>query len=496
MKGLGTAAASAAVIMLSGAVGAYAADLNTKAPVLKAAPADAATCTSIVDFFTTACQLAAYGVRFYGTIDIGYGYQTHGAPWDKTYGPSTLYMISKAGRQSIWEQAANGLSQSNIGIQIKEPLGQGWSLVGQLETAFDPYSMQFAGSEVSLHTNNGVPLALQTASGAGSSQGQFYNSLGFVGVSHDTWGTLTFMRQTDLMLDAIKSYDPMGGSYAFSIIGYQGTAAGGGDTENGRATTSVKYRVNYANYHFGLFGQFGGYDLGNASNGAFQADVGADYKVGPGLFSVDAIGGYTRDAQNESLTGGLNATTGAVNPFTPQTLQATISDNSNVMAVAKYSFDKLTLYAGYEWIQFAAPSDTYTSFTDTAGYLVCANCTGFNGTNIANTTFNAKDKILQIVWAGGRYAVTDSLDVAAAYYHYDQNQFATGKVATTCGTASTSNSGCAGTMDAASAMIDWKFAPKWDTYIGTMYSQLNGGLDSGFLNKNNWATTAGVRFRW
>jgi hypothetical protein len=45
-------------------------------------------------------------------------------------------------------------------------------------------------------------------------------------------------------------------------------------------------------------------------------------------------------------------------------------------------------------------------------------------------------------------------------------------------------------------LIDWKFAAKWDTYIGTMYTKLNGGLDSGYLARDNWETTAGVRFRW
>jgi hypothetical protein len=51
-------------------------------------------------------------------------------------------------------------------------------------------------------------------------------------------------------------------------------------------------------------------------------------------------------------------------------------------------------------------------------------------------------------------------------------------------------------MDAVSALIDWRFAPKWDTYIGTMFSQMNGGLDNGFLSRNNLATTAGLRFRF
>jgi hypothetical protein len=45
-------------------------------------------------------------------------------------------------------------------------------------------------------------------------------------------------------------------------------------------------------------------------------------------------------------------------------------------------------------------------------------------------------------------------------------------------------------------MLDWKFAPKWDTYIGTFYSEDNGGAEAGFLAHSNLATTAGVRFRF
>jgi hypothetical protein len=86
MKGLGVVAASAAAVMLGGTVGASAADLDTKAnldtkaPVLKAQTADPFVCTTIMDFFTTACQVAAYGVRFYGTVNIGEVYQTNGSP--------------------------------------------------------------------------------------------------------------------------------------------------------------------------------------------------------------------------------------------------------------------------------------------------------------------------------------------------------------------------------------------------------------------------------
>ena len=42
----------------------------------------------------------------------------------------------------------------------------------------------------------------------------------------------------------------MGGSYAFSVIGWQGTASGGGDTEDARISTSVKYRADVGDHWF------------------------------------------------------------------------------------------------------------------------------------------------------------------------------------------------------------------------------------------------------
>jgi hypothetical protein len=72
------------------------------------------------------------------------------------------------------------------------------------------------------------------------------------------------------------------------------------------------------------------------------------------------------------------------------------------------------------------------------------------------------------------------VDVVGAYYHYDQNSFATGAAnLAACNVSSTNRNFCAGRMDAVSALIDWRFAPKWDPYIGTFFSQMNGGLDNG-----------------
>ena len=481
------------------------APLVTKAPPVPAGPA---TCGSIPEFFLTNCQLSWYGVRFYGAVDVGGGYQTHGAPFDGNFVTGASYFLQKMNRTAMWGLAPNGLSQSNIGVQIKEPLGQGWSFVAQLEAGFDPYSLRFANSPGSEATNVGVPVALQTTNGDSSRAGQFYNSLGFVGVSSDTFGTLTVFRQNALTLDGVLAYDPMGGAYAFSPIGFSGTVAGGGDTENAKFSTSVKYRINVGDLRAAALWQFGGYELNNGSKGAWEGQLGGDVRnLGPGTLSLDVIFDHERDAVNLSLSGApTNAQGVPTGTMLPQALTATISDNTSVMALAKYTVEKLKLYAGYEWMQFAPPSDPFTvphtGFTDIAGDFVCFDCnvgtTG--GSNINSTAYSGpgnRDKILQVVWFGARYSVTDTVDVVGAYYHYDQNNFAASAAnLAACNVASTSKNFCAGTMDAVSALIDWKFAPKWDTYIGTMFSQMNGGLDNGYLARNNLATTAGIRFRF
>ena len=60
----------------------------------------------------------------------------------------------------------------------------------------------------------------------------------------------------------------------------------------------------------------------------------------------------------------------------------------------------------------------------------------------------------------------------------------------------TAHGQCAGTETMASGVLDWRFLPKWDAYIGTFWSQVNAGLSNGYLARNNVATTAGVRFRF
>jgi hypothetical protein len=170
----------------------------------------------------------------------------------------------------------------------------------------------------------------------------------------------------------------------------------------------------------------------------------------------------------------------------------------------------LTLYAGYEWIQLANPSDPQLGSINNDGFGFnfvnnAANRLSANGTTIANNAFNAlcgsgtgcQNEIFQFAWAGFKYGITRDLDFIAVNYVEWQNTFVTGVAACSQGaTAEATNSRCQGYMDAASVVLDWRFAPKWDWYIGTMYSVAFGGIANGDIARNNVATTSGVRFRF
>jgi predicted porin len=556
MKKLGFGAVLvASVIGALGIGAANAADMDamaTKAPPYAVAPAAVgpAACGSVYDFFLTACPLSWYGVTVYGTVDVGGDYQTHGTPLDPNHPVGASYLLGNSGSNAVgritgFQLGPNALSQSVIGIRTNEPIAPGWNFISVNELAFDPYSLLLANAPQAMFNAIGVPENRQLVP-YDSSRWGWLGAQNFVGVSSPIWGTLTFGRTNTPMLDAVNAYDPMGGSYAFSIIGNSGATCGAGDTETCRWTTEIKYRVNVGDFRFVVAGQpitggQNGYNTYNPNNGAIEGGIGADFKhFGPGTLSVDVVGAYEVDAVNWTTlftsVGGVGPTlaNGYPSPVAflgfNSGLKATISNNTSGMVAAKYSFGSwgdpappivskaplppsgphgipLTLYAGYEYIQFANPSDPVTtSFRDDGFLFNATNAAGStlsgNGTTIANNAFNAlcgsgtgcSDKTLQSMWAGAKYGITRDLDVIGAYYHYIQNTYVRG---VNCSLANAAvNARCQGYFDGTSAVLDWRFLPKWDAYIGIFYTAAVGGFANGDISRSNAATTAGVRFRF
>jgi hypothetical protein len=84
--------------------------------------------------------------------------------------------------------------------------------------------------------------------------------------------------------------------------------------------------------------------------------------------------------------------------------------------------------------------------------------------------------------------------VIGAYYHYDQPTYGAPTNCAAAGAATPAT--CHGTFDAVSFVVDWQFAKKFDAYAGIMFSQVNGGLANGYLNRNTIDPTVGLRFRF
>ncbi len=423
------------------------------------------------------CPLSWNGITLYGRYDVGAGYETHGVPFNGNYPNGVETLIKKNSNGSRFTIVPNGLGQTYVGVKGAEPVAWGWSLVFNMQNGFDPFTLQRANGPKSLIENNAIPLAAQTANGDSSRAGQLFNTQAYAGFSHPTFGVLTAGRQNSLILDGLGDYDAMGAAPAFSVIGVSNIAGGGGDTESARYATSVKYQVDAGPVRFSALYQLGGYDQGNGSNGAFSTEVEAHF----GAFSFNAVGQKTKDAVSLSnfdqfpLPAGVPA----------NGLKATLSDKAAGMVAARYEFGRATLYSGWEYILFRNPSNSYPNgFTAIGNYPVPP--------GYVNATAYTENKILRIFWAGAKYAIRDDLDIAGAYYHYYQNDYNTSP----CADGGLSDKSCRGSLNALSAMLDYRPTKRVDAYAGVMWSQVTGGLASGYLYHINLAPTVGVRVQF
>ena len=72
-------------------------------------------------------------------------------------------MINKTNNGGRWQLVPNGLSQTNVGVKIKEQIAPNWYFIGDVDTAFDPYSLRLDDGPGSLVANNNTALQNQTS---------------------------------------------------------------------------------------------------------------------------------------------------------------------------------------------------------------------------------------------------------------------------------------------------------------------------------------------
>ncbi len=492
------------------------ADGPTSAPPAKA-PASAAGCASLHEFVASDCSLTWNGITLYGAYDVGVGWVSHGLP-ENGYNYEGESLVNRNGNHSQFLLAPNNLQQTGLGIKGRIEFMEDWYAVFNASTGINPQSGQLANMGATNTTNSGLPRGSYSETGDGARAGQAINDEFYGGASSPTFGTLTFGRQRSLGTDAMLAYDPAAGAYSFSYIGYNGTMAGGGDTEDTRWDEAVKYRVKYGPAHLGIMYKFadgsGGCYSASATwtaatctpeaahNTAYGFDLGGEYDE----FAVDVVFQHYNQAISvlnpllgaESLTQPYQSTLNSINtnPIsggnvigTNNTEYGIVTDNTAIMLAGRYTWDAFKFFAGYEHIQQFNPSNPLgVGASAQGGYLL----SGVEDNNLDSP------KLVQIAWTGVRYAYDTKTDITVSAYHQWQNDF---RVPSACPPTSFRAS-CSGFLNEFSLYADHHFTKRFDVYAGIAYSDVSGGLAIAiphgpgvpYLHDNNTAPTLGGRF--
>ncbi len=475
-------------------------------------------CASGHEFLTTDCTLSWHGITVYGAYDIGLGWVTHGLPVSG-YNYEGESLVNRNGYQHRFIPAVNNLQQTGLGVKGKEEFHPGWAVVFNLSTGINPNSGLLANAPETQIQNNGLPRAGYSFAIDGTRAGQPFNDEYYGGVSSAHFGTLTVGRQRSLGTDLMLQYDPANGGYAFSYIGYNGTMAGGGDTDDSRWDDAIKYRLAYGPVHMGAMykwadGVGGCYSASptwtaanctaeSAHNNAFGVDVGANYHN----LSVDVVYQLYNQAVSvlnpllgpQSPTQPYQSTTNSINtnPITGPNVLATtgtvygiVTDNHGIITAAKYTWNPFKFYAGFEYIWQNNPTHPLgVGASDEGGYLM----SGVEDNNLDS------QKQVNIWWAGTKYALDKKTDITFAWYQQRQNTF---RVPSTCSIEAGYRSSCAGTLNEGSLYADHHFTPRFDAFAGLAYSWVTGGLAIAiphgpgvpYFSNNNTAPVIGGRF--
>jgi predicted porin len=482
-------------------------------------------CASGHEFAATDCTLTWHGITLYGAYDVGAGWVSHGLP-ENGYNYEGESLVNRNGYEHRFLVAPNNLSQTGLGIRGKEEFASGWSVVFNATTGINPQSGLLANASATDTINNGLPRSSYSIAIDGARAGQPFNDQYYGGISSTHYGELTFGRQRSLGTDAMLQYDPANGAYAFSYIGYNGTMAGGGDTEDSRWDDAVKYRLAYGPVHFGAMYKFADGSGGcysptagwtattctpeSAHNNAYGFDLGGNY----GKLSADLVFQHYNQAisvlnpllgpQSLSSAGQYQSTTDSINQnpinggpglgpnlIDPNnTVYGIVTDNNAVMFTTKYTSDSWKLFAGYEYIWQNNPVDPLgVGASDQGGYFM----SGVEDNNLDS------EKLLQIWWTGAKYAIDRKTDITFSWYQHRQNDFRYPK---TCNSSVGFRSSCAGTLNEVSLYADHHFTKRFDGFAGFAYSYVSGGLAIAIPHgpgvpynyDNNFAPTIGGRF--
>jgi predicted porin len=427
--------------------------------------------------------LTFHGITFEGLFDVGAIHETHGATYDGNSPQIGVEdLISKNGNHALTHYSEDGLGQQYLGLKGRERLFDGVSLIFKLEPGVELLDMKFTNSIQSLVNNNGVALPNQSTNFDTNRSGRVDNGDAYWGFSVDgeqKSASLVYGRVVSVMAENVTKYDFEPGSYAFSLVAYITQVDGGGDSEDFRLDSALKFNGQLGGNRIAVLDQIAGHNPVFQPDGVYgsnrQISLGHDFRRA----SVDVT--YAR-VHDGIASASLSAT--QVLTLPTNSLAGTISDNTAYAVMGKYSVDhagRLKLYGAYDHMLYANPVHPLTPGITTIG-----------GYELSVLTQNAytTHKMVNAFWGGARYDLTRRINLSGGYYTMRQNSYYGN------GCANTSEAQCSGNIQVVSEVVDYKLSKYWDVYGGNEWSHVMNGYASGYMYKTNENVTIGGRFHF
>jgi predicted porin len=342
------------------------------------------------------CAFAQSSVTLYGVLDEGLDY------------------TNNAGRGAVWEMASGYAQGSRWGLKGSEDLGGGTQAVFQLENGFD------------------------INSGRLGQGGRMFGRQAYVGLSDNRFGTLTFGRQYDSVVDYLAQ-TTANGNWAGYLFAHP---YDNDNTDNSfRLGNSVKYASpNFAGLQFGGVYSFSN-DTNFANNRAYS--FGAQYATGGLLIAA---------AYLQANNPGVGAT-GAI----------TANDASFIAGRMRVFGGGINYTFGSATAGFAYTNSSYRSPTGN----------GYIGVPLAAAGVTLNTLKYQNFEVNGKYQFTPAFFVGAQYVYTMENYDA-------------SSGGVKPKIHSAGLMADYNLSKRTDVYVQGVYQKVTGDsthsiLDNAFI---------------
>ena len=410
-------------------------------------------------------------VTLYGILDTAVANIEHGMNFDAYHPVANNPTVTK-GTQSVTGVLNGGMSATRWGLKGEEDMGGGVKALFLLEQGFNVGSGNISNAAIGLAHNSSTGPGMSADSAV---SGQFFNRGAYAGLSSATYGTLTLGRHQSFFLDNIATFDPLMGSQAFSPIGFSGTYGGGGATDDSRADNSLKYKLALGDFTLGALYKLGGVSGSSSAQSAYE--INAVYSSGPLAVQLGYQG--FKDAFAISNATGTG------------TVKATAEDTNAYMVAAKYTWEALTVRAGYEREEYKNPSNPTLDLTVNSLF----------GTTLAaapSVTAFPSQKNLNVYWLGGGYAFTPGFTLLLGGYHVSQNDYDSAGCSDGKELAR-----CSGSLNYTSLVGDFTLSKRTDLYAGLMLSTVSGGPAAAVANTaptpsetSNRIVALGIRHRF